>query len=105
MIHIVSGTKAQLIKMFPVMHLLQEEGIDYNFIDIGQHSETTAKLREQFGVKDPDIVIVKPSKNISSNFRGIVWIFKVLFSSIFRLKKIFKGDKKGLCMLCLFLFH
>lgn len=32
MIHIVVGTKAQLIKMAPTMKQLAEQGIEYNYI-------------------------------------------------------------------------
>ena len=49
MIHIVVGTKAQLIKIAPVMAGLQRSNIAYNFIFTGQHQETIAQLRENFG--------------------------------------------------------
>ena len=32
MIHIIIGTKAQLIKMAPIMKLLGQQGIAYNYI-------------------------------------------------------------------------
>ena len=32
MIHVFIGTKAQLIKMAPIMRVLQDRGHDYNFI-------------------------------------------------------------------------
>ena len=42
MIHIVLGTKAQLVKMAPVMSRLKERGVPYNFVFTGQHRATFA---------------------------------------------------------------
>ncbi|MEP1727168.1 MAG: UDP-N-acetylglucosamine 2-epimerase, partial [Marinobacter sp.] len=58
MIHILIGTKAQLIKMAPIMKALQERGVPYNFIHSGQHQETMAGILEDFGLPEPDSYIV-----------------------------------------------
>ena len=57
MIHIIVGTRAQIIKMAPVMRELENRSIDYNFIFLAQHKETIHELISQFGIKKPDIVI------------------------------------------------
>ena len=53
MIHVLLGTRAQIIKMAPIMCLLQERGIEYNFIFMAQHRET---IYEMLGNIDTDIV-------------------------------------------------
>ena len=58
MIHIIVGTRAQIIKMAPVMKELENRGINYNFIFLAQHKETMYEIMSQFGIKKPDIVIV-----------------------------------------------
>ena len=98
MIHIVLGTKAQLIKMFPIIKILQERGVDYNYIDTGQHFLLTDKLRAQLKVKSPDYGFVKVGKNITTTGGGILWMLKVLLKSIIHRKKIFKKDRRGLCL-------
>ncbi|MCR8913683.1 hypothetical protein FDP08_05975 [Marinobacter panjinensis] len=58
MIHIFIGTKAQLIKMAPIMKALRERDIPYNFIHSGQHQETMSDILEDFGLPGPDSYIV-----------------------------------------------
>ena len=44
MLHIFVGTKAQIIKMAPIMRELKSRGIEYNYISSGQHRETIDEL-------------------------------------------------------------
>lgn len=98
MIHMVLGTKAQLIKMFPIIKILSERGIDYNYIDTGQHFLLIDKFRKQLRVKQPDYSFVSKGKDISTTTGGFFWMAKILLQSFLKRKKIFKGDKKGLCI-------
>lgn len=86
-IHIILGTKAQLIKMAPVMAELEKRGIPYNFIFTGQHKETIDKLLENFGVKRPDITLYD-GKDITSIFQMFAWIIKILYWTIKNKNKI-----------------
>jgi UDP-N-acetylglucosamine 2-epimerase (non-hydrolysing) len=52
------GTKAQYIKMAPVLRELDARGIDYLLVYTGQHSETFDALERSFGTRAPDDVIV-----------------------------------------------
>jgi UDP-N-acetylglucosamine 2-epimerase (non-hydrolysing) len=98
MIHIVIGTKAQLIKMCMIIKSLDEAGVEYNFVDTGQHQKITDHLRLQFDIRDPDYSFIKEKTNVATTFHGIMWIFRIFFKSLFARKTIFKGDKKGLCL-------
>jgi len=97
MIHIVVGTKAQLIKMAPVMATLASNGIKYNFIYTGQHRDTIDEMLNDFGVKKPDVTLYD-GKDITSVFTMIVWILRLLIISVFQKKIIFQGDKKGIVL-------
>ncbi|MDA1060786.1 MAG: UDP-N-acetylglucosamine 2-epimerase [bacterium] len=77
-IHIIIGTKAQLIKMAPVMVEMQKRSIPYNFVFTGQHQETIDQLRSNFGVKTPDITLHK-GKDITKIPQMFFWILKILF--------------------------
>ena len=96
-VHIVVGTKAQLIKMFPVIRELQRRNLPYNFIDTGQHPLITKDLRKAFGLREPDIYLGGKDKNITGILQGLIWNVKIILKSIFQSRKIFKNSK-GVCL-------
>ena len=51
------GTKAQYIKTAPLLRLMDERGVDYRLIDSGQHAALSVGLREELGVRAPDVVL------------------------------------------------
>ena len=67
-IAIVIGTRAQMVKMAPVMRALQDADIDYWFLQSGQHRETFDDLRREFGVKPPDAEAVNTKDDAKSLF-------------------------------------
>lgn len=97
MIHIFLGTKAQLIKMAPIMKELQNRGIEYNFIFSGQHQETISDLRSNFGIKEPDYVLYK-GKDITGIFQMFMWLLKILTKTIIYKKSVWKDDKNGIVL-------
>lgn len=93
-IHIVIGTKAQLIKMAPIMLELKKQKIPYNFIFTGQHQLTIDQLRKNFDIKKPDIILHK-GKDITGIFQAVFWIFKILFKTFTQKTKILGKTKKN----------
>ncbi len=79
------------------MVLLQERSIDYNFIFSGQHQDTIADLRENFGVKEPDVILHK-GKDINSIPKMLYWLVKVILVSLFNGRKIWQKDRKGIVL-------
>ncbi|WP_150909743.1 UDP-N-acetylglucosamine 2-epimerase [Marinobacter halotolerans] len=61
MIHVFLGTKAQLIKMAPIMKMLQDQGVSYNFIHSGQHQETMNDILNDFSLPEPDSYVTTGS--------------------------------------------
>ena len=96
-VHIVVGTKAQLIKMFPVIRELQRRNLSYNFIDTGQHPLITKDLRKAFDLREPDIYLGGKDKNITGILQGLIWNAKIILKSIFQSRKIF-DNSKGVCL-------
>jgi len=92
MIHIILGTKAQLIKTAPIMIELQKRGIDYNFIFTGQHKETIKELIEVFKLKRPDYILYE-GKDITKIFQMLIWTFQCLIRTFKNKKKIFQNQK------------
>ncbi len=97
MIHIVIGTKAQLIKMAPIMKLLREKGIDYNFISTGQHKHTISEMFTDFQIKHPDFYLYE-GKDITSIHQMVLWSCLNLLRTIQQRDRIFRGDKKGIVL-------
>jgi len=70
-IYAVIGTRAQLIKMAPLMSLMQKEGIEYDFIYTAQHRETIDQILQDFHVKEPDNTLyTKSEANTLTKFLG-----------------------------------
>ncbi len=90
-IYIVVGTRAQLIKTAPVMLELDKRGINYSFIYTAQHFETIDEIRKEFGLKQPDIVVVKPEETKTLGLFG-KWFIKA-FWKLFRNRKNFIPQK------------
>jgi UDP-N-acetylglucosamine 2-epimerase (non-hydrolysing) len=58
MIHFFVGTKAQLIKIAPIMRSLQDRGIEYNYIQSGQHKDTMDDILDNFQLtRKPDVYL------------------------------------------------
>ncbi len=99
MIHVIIGTRAQLIKMAPVMAELRDRGVDYNFILLAQHRETIYEIIDQFEIKRPDIVVQDVGRDITSVGDMVVWSLKVLGQGLIEKRKIFRGDKRGVALI------
>ena len=93
-IYVVIGTRAQLIKMAPLMSLMQKEGLEYEFIYTAQHKETFTRILKDFHVKEPDrILYLKSEVNTITKFLG--WGFSMLLQGLTP-KKIF--PEKGIVL-------
>lgn len=91
MIHVIVGTKAQLIKMAPVMCRMKEQGIEYRYISTGQHNDTMGDILRNFDLSGPDFFLYK-GKDVVSLFGIFLWSVRVLAYSLFCKRKVF-GEK------------
>ncbi|WP_440877757.1 UDP-N-acetylglucosamine 2-epimerase [Vibrio natriegens] len=99
MIHILIGTRAQLIKMIPLMREMQDRGIDYNFIFMAQHRITIYEMLQDFDLKAPDFVLCDEGSDIVSTGKMVHWSLKVLWRGFWSKKNIFRGDKNGIVLI------
>ncbi len=97
MIHVFIGTKAQLIKMAPVMVELQHRGIPYNFIFSGQHQATVQNIRDEFGVKEPDITLYT-GRDITGILQMLIWSIRILSYSLRNRQAVWQGDRNGVVL-------
>jgi UDP-N-acetylglucosamine 2-epimerase (non-hydrolysing) len=102
MIHIFIGTKAQFIKMAPIMQELDRRAIRFNFIDTGQHAGITENLLGQFGLRAPDVCLRKERTNISRLTEAMTWTAINLWTAGLHAdenwKKIFR-EEQGICLI------
>lgn len=97
MIHVFIGTKAQLIKMAPVLIELQRRKIQYNFIFSGQHQATIQNIREEFALKAPDITLYR-GKDITGIMQMLLWSIRILFFTLRNRQKVWQGDRNGIVL-------
>ena len=96
-IYIILGTKAQLIKMAPVMSELQHRKIPYTFIFTGQHRETIKELLETFKLKKPDFTLHQ-GKDITKIGQMFIWGIKCFYKALKDRSRIFP-NKNGLVLI------
>src|SRR5690349_10206254 len=58
-IALVTGTRPEIIKLYPLMILFDKNKIDYTFIHTGQHHDYNLYLNfiKEFGIREPDYTI------------------------------------------------
>jgi UDP-N-acetylglucosamine 2-epimerase len=101
MIHIFVGTKAQFIKMAPIMRELDRREFPYNFIDAGQHAGITGDLIRQFNLRQPDVFLRDEQNNIDKIPEALTWFIGRMWRAWIKTNQIseqvFQG-KQGICL-------
>jgi UDP-N-acetylglucosamine 2-epimerase (non-hydrolysing) len=73
---VLVGTKAQLIKMAPVLRQMDHEGVSCRLVYTGQHSETFDGLERMFGLRRAEDVLVADFEAAThSSFARWTWRF------------------------------
>ena len=81
MVLVLIGTKAQFIKMAPVLIEMDRRGLPYRLVYTGQHSETFADLERSFGVRRPDAVLV-PNFEADTHIGFVEWTWRFWVASL-----------------------
>jgi UDP-N-acetylglucosamine 2-epimerase (non-hydrolysing) len=97
MIHIVLGTKAQLIKMAPVIKALESRNVPFNFIHTGQHRDTMAEIQADFAIRRPDCQIYD-GPEVDSIRKMAYWMSHCLWRTLRLRKTLFRGDRLGVVL-------
>src|SRR6185503_3066167 len=96
MIHFIIGTKAQFIKMMPLMHLLEAEGRPYHLLDLGQHGALTQRIVQDFGLSPPATRLTGTAQNVESYGHAASWlahsVSRLLWSRRRLLDTCFQGE-------------
>lgn len=81
MIVIPIGTKAQLIKMAPVIKALEAQGLPFDFILTGQHQETMEDLIAGFDLPQPAYSMA-PIGEASSKSKLLKWLLQIFWKNL-----------------------
>ena len=100
-VYVLIGTKAQYIKVAPLLRLMQAREMDYVLIDTGQHAEFNRQLRRDLEIREPDVLLADGG-NIKTIGAAMSWFARqivMIFSGRRHLKQrvFFKGQ--GVCVI------
>lgn len=102
MIHFIIGTKAQFIKMMPLMHLLESERRSYHLLDLGQHASITARIVKDFGLSPDTSSLSRGKDDVDSYRKGLGWLangFAQLRHSRAELLRCYFRDSPGVSLI------
>ena len=100
MIHVFIGTKAQYVKMAPLLRRMDDDGIAYRLIDSGQHADLVASFRDEFGLRDPDFCL-GGVRNVDTVAQALGWTLRLAghFVSSSKLRREVFGGRGGVCVI------
>lgn len=78
---ILLGTKAQFVKMAPVLLELDQRKLPYTLVYSGQHSETFDAMERAFGTRAPDFSLI-PDYEADTHFSFAAWCLKFWFHAL-----------------------
>lgn len=88
MIHFAIGTKAQFIKMAPIMHLLQAEAEPYHLLDLSQHGGLTGKILSDFRLKPAITTLGETNRSVTTYAEAIRWFAHGLWQICMHRRKL-----------------
>jgi UDP-N-acetylglucosamine 2-epimerase (non-hydrolysing) len=96
MIHVLLGTRAQLIKTAPILLELQRRQVAHSFILLNQHRTTMDDMIKMFDLRPPDVVVGARDTDITQSSQMILWSLKVLWNTFRYPEKFFGSIKPGI---------
>ena len=91
-INILIGTKGQLIKMAPIIKLLEKQNIEYNFINAAQHGDIFLEIADSFKLSNQSLNLINRKKDVLNTYEEFIWLQRALLKTIIKEKKIFKNS-------------
>ncbi|GAB4275778.1 MAG: UDP-N-acetylglucosamine 2-epimerase (non-hydrolyzing) [Methylomicrobium sp.] len=79
MIYIVIGTRAQLVKMAPVIKKIEERPWPLALLHTGQHKESISEICRDFRIVSPWHYLYRSTHEVKTIFHALKWLLSVLF--------------------------
>ena len=98
-INVLIGTKAEMIKIAPVLKEFDKRGVAYHLIETGQHGAYLSKLRKELEIREPDVRLGNHDDvdTISEVVKWSCSLFRTLMSRK-QVEKVFSA-RQGICLL------
>lgn len=97
MIHLVLGTKAQFIKMAPIMVELERRRVPYNFLFTGQHQQHIDEMLAGFALRLPDHVL-RVGGDLTRVRSLMGWFARHSLSLLGKCREYFQRDRGGIVL-------
>ena len=81
--YFVLGTRAQFIKVAPLMREMKAQGMEYVLIYTAQHRENVSDILDIYGLPEPDRVMFQGGEANTKMF-FLRWFFAIFFQVLFR---------------------
>ncbi len=99
LVHVVWGTKAEAIKVAPVLREMERRGLPYRLVETGQHGAYLPGLRRRLGVREPDVRLGgdRDADSLPAAVRWALRMAGLLVSGRGLRNRVF-GDRGGVCL-------
>lgn len=93
-IAIVTGTRPEIIKMYPIIKILDTNSIDYSYIHTGQHYDYALFLKfiEEFGIRKPDYSISIEESTVTAQLARIIKEVGLILEKLLPTLVLVEGD-------------
>ncbi|OAJ69376.1 hypothetical protein A7976_01950 [Methylobacillus sp. MM3] len=95
-LHCILGTRAQIIKMAPVIRILEKSNTPLNIVMTGQHKNTVDTLFSDFGIRSKP-TYVYDGQEISGIAKMLIWMPRIVWRMVYDAEMFFPG-KQGIVL-------
>jgi len=99
LIQVLFGTKAEAIKLAPVLTEMDKRGVPYRLVETGQHGGFLPGLRVELGLREPDVCL-GGDRDADTVARAVIWGIRLAqrLASAQRLRDEVFGNRDGVCL-------
>jgi UDP-N-acetylglucosamine 2-epimerase (non-hydrolysing) len=99
LIQVLFGTKAEAIKLAPVLAEMDKRGVPYRLVETGQHGGFLPGLRVELGLREPDVCL-GGDRDADTVARAMIWGIRLAqrLASAQRLRDEVFGNRDGVCL-------
>ena len=79
-VYVIIGTRAQFIKMAPLLRAMRDQSMPYKLLYTAQHQENISEILQIYGLPEPDVVMYHAEEaNTPASF--LRWAFSIFFKA------------------------
>lgn len=95
MIYIILGTRAQLVKMAPIIKLLEEKKWPLKLIHTGQHKESIEDIASDFNIETDWYLIYNKKEEVKTILHAIKWLTVLATKLAFKTHSLLPNFEKS----------